>query len=65
MRAKPELTVTLWKSRASNLIVFVESEMKGKILHKSIEKRELETIVFVLSRFKGFSPARLLQYHRQ
>ena len=22
-------------------------------------------IVFILSRFKGFSPARLLQYHRQ
>ncbi len=30
------------KSRASNLIVLVESDSKHKILHKNIEKRKLE-----------------------
>ena len=34
----------LKKSRASNLIVLVESEIKHKILYKNIEKRELEAI---------------------
>ncbi len=32
--AKPESTITSQKSRASNLIVLVESEIKHKILHK-------------------------------
>ncbi len=44
MRAKPKSTITSSKSRASNLIVLVESEIKHKILHKNIEKRELEAI---------------------
>ncbi len=44
MRAKPESTITSQKSRASNLIVLVESEIKHKVLHKNIEKRELEAI---------------------
>ncbi len=35
--AKPESTITSSKSRASNLIVLVESEIKHKILHKNIE----------------------------
>ena len=42
MRAKPESTITSYKSRASNLIVLVESVIKLKILHKNIEKREQE-----------------------
>ncbi len=37
-----ESTITSWKLRASNLIVLVESETNHKILHKNIEKRELE-----------------------
>ncbi len=37
MRAKPESTINSWKSRASNLIVLVESEIKHKIYHKNIE----------------------------
>ncbi len=45
MRAKPESTITSQKSRASNLIV-LESEIKHNILHKNIEKCELETIFF-------------------
>ena len=44
MRTKPKSTITSSKSRASNLIVLVESEIKHKILHKNIEKRELEAI---------------------
>ena len=31
MRVKPESTIISWKSRASNLIVLVESEIKHKI----------------------------------
>ena len=34
MRAKPESTITAWKSRASNLIVLVESEIKHGIFNK-------------------------------
>ena len=44
MRAKPESTINSWKSRASNLIVLVESEIKHKIYHKNIEKRKQEAI---------------------
>ena len=44
MRAKPESTINSWKSRASNLIVLVESEIKHKIYHKNIEKGEQEAI---------------------
>ena len=36
--------ITSQKSRASNLIVLLESEIKHKILHKNIKKRELEAI---------------------
>ncbi len=32
------------KSRASNLIVTAESEVKHKTLHRNFEKRELENI---------------------
>ena len=32
------------KSRASNLIVLVEAENKHKLLHKNIEKLELQAI---------------------
>ena len=46
MRAKPESTITSQKSRASNLIVLVESEIKHEILHKNTEKHELEAISF-------------------
>ena len=46
MRAKPESTITSQKSRTSNLIVLVESEIKHEILHKNIEKHELEAISF-------------------
>ncbi len=46
MRAKPESTITSWKLRASNLIVLVESETKHKILHKNIEKSQLEATFF-------------------
>ena len=46
MRANPESTITSQKSRASNLIVLVESEIKHEILHKNIEKHELEAISF-------------------
>ena len=46
MRAKPESTITSQKSRASNLIVLVESEIKHEILHKNIDNRELEAIFF-------------------
>ncbi len=46
MRAKPESTIISWKSRASNLTVLVESEMKHKYCTKNIEKRELEAIFF-------------------
>ena len=42
MRAKSESTITSQKSRASNLIVLVESEIKNEIFYKDIEKRELE-----------------------
>ncbi len=46
MRATPESTITSWTLRASNLIVLVESEIKYKIiLHKNIEKHELEAIL--------------------
>ncbi len=38
------VTITSYKLRASNLIVLVESEIKHKMLHKNIEKRELEAI---------------------
>ncbi len=44
MRAKPESTINSWKSRASNLIVLVEPEIKHKIYHKNIEKGELKPI---------------------
>ncbi len=44
MRTTPDSTITSQKLRASDLIVLVESEIKPKILHKNIEKRELETI---------------------
>ncbi len=47
MRAKPESTIASQKSKASNLIVLVESEIKHKILHKNIEKRELEAAIFL------------------
>ncbi len=43
-RAKAESTITSQKSRVSNLIVLVESEIKHEILHKNIEKRKLEAI---------------------
>ncbi len=43
-KAKPESTITSQISKASNLIVLVESEMKHEILHKDIEKRELKAI---------------------
>ncbi len=36
--------ITSQKSRAGNLIVLVESEIKHKILHKNIKKCELEAI---------------------
>ena len=42
--AEPESTITSEKSRASNLIVLVESEITHKVLHKNIEKRELDDI---------------------
>ena len=45
MRAKPESTITSQKLRASSLIDLVESEIKHKILHKNVEKRELEAIM--------------------
>ena len=48
MRAKPESTIISSKSRASNLIVLVESEIKHKILHKNIEKRELEATLKIM-----------------
>ncbi len=44
MRAKPESTIASLKSRASDLIVLVESEVKHKIYHKNIEQGELEAI---------------------
>ncbi len=44
MRVKPESTISSEKSRASNLIVLVESEIKRKIYHKNIEKGEQEAI---------------------
>ena len=45
MRAKPESTIASFKStKASNLIVLVESEVKHKIYHKNIEQGELEAI---------------------
>ena len=43
-KGKPESTITSQISKASNLIVLVESEMKHEILHKDIEKRELKAI---------------------
>ena len=43
-RASPSSTITLQKSRANNLIILVESEIKHEILHKNMEKRELEAI---------------------
>ncbi len=60
MRAKPESTKNLtpfpnkklkeekkkFSREASNLIVLVESEIKHKILHKNIEKRELQATFF-------------------
>ena len=65
MRAKPESTITSYKSRASNLIVLVESVIKLKILHKNIKKRELEPfllkkyarkmIVLLLAIYRGIS----------
>ena len=42
MRAKPESTINSWNSRAGNVIVLVESEIKHKIYHKNIEKGEQE-----------------------
>ena len=45
MRAMPESTTTSYKSRASNLIVLVESEINHKILRKNIEIRKLEAIL--------------------
>ncbi len=36
--------INSWKSRVSNLIVLVESEIKHKIYHKNIEKGEQEAI---------------------
>ncbi len=44
MRARPESAINSCKSRASNLIVSVELEIKHKIYHKSIEKGEQEAI---------------------
>ena len=44
MRAKPESTIASLKSRASNLIVLVESEVKHKIYLKNIVQGELEAI---------------------
>ena len=44
MRAKPESTIASLKSRASNLIVLVESEVKHKIYHKNTEQSEPEAI---------------------
>ena len=46
MRAKPESTIISLKSRASNLIVLEESEIKLKIFHTIIQKREPEDIFF-------------------
>ena len=37
MRAKPESTIISMKSRAINLIVLVELEMKHKTLNKNID----------------------------
>ena len=37
MRAKPESTIISLKSRASNLIVLVELEMKHETLNKNID----------------------------
>ena len=54
MRAKPKSTITSSKSRASNLIVLVESEIKHKILHKNIEKRELEAIFKKIMRQENY-----------
>ena len=42
--AKPESIISSLKSRASNLIVLVESVFKHKILHKNFEKLELLAI---------------------
>ena len=42
----PESTMISLKSRASNLIVVAESEIKHKIFHKIIKKREPEDIFF-------------------
>ncbi len=49
MRVKPEsLKIISWESRASNLIVLVESEIKQTIAQKNNEKRELEAIFMKL-----------------
>ena len=63
MRAKPESTIASLKSRASDLIVLVESEVKHKIYHKNIEQGELEAffwkkcakkmIVLLLAIYRG------------
>ncbi len=50
MRAQPEPTIISWESGASNLIVLVESGTKHRILHKNIEKRELEPTFFTKMR---------------
>jgi hypothetical protein len=42
---KPESTISSWKSRASNLIVSVESVIKHKMLNENIEKLELQAIL--------------------
>ena len=39
MRAKPESTIISWKSRARNLIVLVELDIKLEILNKKFRTK--------------------------
>ena len=39
MRAKPESTIISWKSRARNLIVLVELDIKLEILNKKFQTK--------------------------
>ena len=54
MRAKPESAITLYKSRASNLIVLVVSEIKHKIIipqkyANRLSKCAIKMVVFLLA----------------
>ena len=61
MRAKLESTIITWKSRASNLIVLVKSEVKHGIFNKKFDfkaiffKRNLyrKMIVSLLAIYRG------------